>query len=161
MYLTQTVLCSVQDKLWARAAGVGDIGCWLWTKHVNEDGYGVFQFRLNGQKRKIRAHRAAYIIVRGNLNEDIVLRHNCDVKHCINPWHTTPGTHDDNVQDKVIKDRQAKGIDNGRAILSESDVIAIRAELSKGVQKPELAVRYGVDRKTIYLIEHGLIWKHL
>lgn len=160
MSLTRAVLCSIQEKLWSRAAG-NRLGCMPWLKHCNKDGYGEFQFRFNGEKRKILAHRAAYIIVRGDLDESVVLRHECNTRCCINPWHLLPGTHDDNVQDMVSQDRQAKGSTNGRAVLVEADIPIIRAELARGTSRTSLATRFGVDRKIIYLIERGEIWKHV
>lgn len=51
---------------------------------------------------------------------------------------------------------RAKGEDNGRAKLTQSDALAIR-ESTEGAL--ELANRYGVSRSSVYDIRHGRSWK--
>jgi putative DNA primase/helicase len=46
-------------------------GCWLWTAQISADGYG--QFHLNG--RKTRAHRAAWMLLVGDIPPELVLDH--------------------------------------------------------------------------------------
>jgi hypothetical protein len=84
---------------------------------LNKDGYGSIQVHHKGVKYRYLAHRVAYQIT---TNEDIgredIICHTCDNPACINPKHLFKGTHLTNVQDKVNKDRQAKGKDNGRYV---------------------------------------------
>lgn len=81
---------------------------------VNKDGYGEIQHNVEGRKKHILAHRIAYEVHNDvKLTSEQILLHSCDVRNCINPAHLRIGTHADNVQDKVSKGRQAKGIGSG------------------------------------------------
>lgn len=80
-------------------------------------GYISFQFRHEGSKKNILAHRAAYILhYKIELSTQDVIMHTCDNPCCINHEHLIKGTHDDNVQDRVRKGRSATGERNGRYI---------------------------------------------
>lgn len=83
--------------------------------YLDQDGYGSIQYSLNRKHGHYRAHRLVYEIVNNRvlLSEELIL-HKCDNPACCNPKHLFVGTHNDNVQDKVNKNRQAKGKKNGR-----------------------------------------------
>lgn len=68
--------------------------CWLWTAHVNADGYGVFRF--DGQMGG--AHRFAYRLLVGPIPEGMELDHLCRTRHCVNPAHMEVVTHAENVR---------------------------------------------------------------
>lgn len=53
------------------------------------------------------------------------------------------------------------GEDNGRSVLTEADVRAIRAARAAGVSSIELGRRYGVSKTLILRIEHRKMWKHV
>ena len=83
--------------------------------YLNKDGYGDIQFYHLGKKCHLRAHRLVYSVYHNiQLHRDNIIMHTCDNPACCNYKHLKLGTHNDNVQDKVNKDRQAKGKDNGR-----------------------------------------------
>jgi len=74
--------------------------------------------------------------------------HKCDVRNCVNPKHLFLGTNKDNVDDKVIKDRQVYNIGerHGMHILSDSQVEIIRQRYAAGdIFQRELAAEYGVS----------------
>ncbi len=84
---------------------------------LGKDGYGEIQYRKDGRKKHISAHRLVYQIVNNcTLTKDDVIMHTCDNRSCCNYKHLKKGTHKDNVQDKVNKQRQAVGENNGRYI---------------------------------------------
>ena len=87
----------------------------------------------------------------------MVVRHTCDNKLCINPDHLVLGTHNDNVQDRVNRNRSAKGENNGRAKLTVEQVKEIRNDTI--LTKIQLGRKYGVDPKTIFQILNFQIWK--
>lgn len=90
-------------------------GCILFKRSINIEGYGELQFRFCGQKIKILAHRAAYMLYHNlQLSKDDVVRHICDNRACIAEAHLLRGTHADNVADRVARERSAKGEKNGR-----------------------------------------------
>ncbi len=65
---------------------------WLWCKDVN--GYG--RVRVDGAARL--AHRATYILLRGDVPANLELDHLCRQPACINPDHLEPVTHLENMR---------------------------------------------------------------
>lgn len=61
-------------------------GCWLYTGSATPRGYG--QFALDG--RNVRAHRAAYRLLIGDVVDGHPLPHLCRVRLCVNPAHLDP-----------------------------------------------------------------------
>ncbi len=78
---------------------------------------------------------------------------------CCNPYHLWLGTNIDNTKNKVLKNRQAKGVD-GRSKLTENDV---RAILSIGYSQSlkETAKLFNINFRTISTILTGKNWKHI
>lgn len=77
-------------------------GCWEWTAGKNSDGYGNFNYN----KKTIRAHRASYLMHKGEIPKGIMVCHHCDNPPCVNPEHLFLGTAKDNDQDSRTKGRQ-------------------------------------------------------
>jgi hypothetical protein len=78
--------------------------CWFWTAAKTNGGYGIF--RVKGKNK--RAHRLMYEFFYGEIPKDIHILHKCDIPKCVSPFHLWKGTHLDNVQDKVNKNRTVK-----------------------------------------------------
>jgi hypothetical protein len=135
-----------------------DSGCIEYTK-VDSLGYGLIQSYKEGEKVHLLAHRLAYMLEHELvLTPEQIIMHSCDNPCCVNPNHLKLGTHNDNVQDKVNKNRQAKGTTNGRAKLNEEKVRIIRSSSNSNT---ELAKRYGVDAKVIRNVKQRLNWTHV
>jgi hypothetical protein len=79
--------------------------CWIWIGTPNRDGYG----RMSVNKKQYLAHRLSYQIHKGEISNDLCVCHTCDNPSCVNPEHLWIGTHQNNVTDKVNKNRHAKG----------------------------------------------------
>ena len=156
--LTIKILRANARKLRRRIA-VGGNGCWLWTGGVDGDGYGEFQFRHDGKKYNVSASRAVLALKLGRMPR--VSRHTCDVPSCCREDHLIDGTHADNVLDRDGRSRQAVGVRNGRAKLTEQDVRKIRVQLSGGESKTSIARHFGVDRRVVRLIGDGESWAHV
>ena len=77
-------------------------GCWLWTGWVQGSGYGGL--KVNGKNEQ--AHRMAYRLIKGPIKKGLCVLHRCDIPLCCNPKHLWLGTHQDNSDDKIAKDRQ-------------------------------------------------------
>ena len=83
-------------------------------------GYGSFQYAETEGigHTHILMHRLCYEFIHNiRLVPEQIICHTCDTPACINPRHLFLGTHEDNVADKVSKNRQAKGKTNGRYTL--------------------------------------------
>jgi hypothetical protein len=78
--------------------------------------------------------------------------HKCDNPPCVNVEHLFLGTHQDNMDDRSAKNRQAQGEQHGRARLTDEEVDAIRESSASDV---ELARQYGVADSHINNIRHG------
>ena len=75
---------------------------------IASTGYGVKAVcsRSDGTRRTVRAHRLAY--QEANPDEDIsdlVIRHTCDRRSCVNPAHLLSGTLADNARDMLERRR--------------------------------------------------------
>jgi len=108
----------------------------------------------------IATHRRAYELARGPIPEGLCVLHTCDNPPCVNPEHLFLGTLDDNTADKVKKGRQSsmKGLENGRAKLTESDVRLIRSSHDSGVA---LSARFGVSARVISSVRLRQSWRHI
>lgn len=74
-------------------------GCWLFDGGVDKDGYG--KIKVKGVTW--RAHRYAYCLEHGEIPDDMLVCHTCDVPSCINPAHMFLGTNADNLADMAVK----------------------------------------------------------
>lgn len=134
-------------------------GCWLWTASVDKDGYGAFG-GVNGY-RFIRAHRAAWIIYRGEDPNKKSVLHRCDVPSCVNPNHLFLGDAVDNVQDRDLKGRTCRGSKRPASKLVEDDISDIRLLAAHGMTQTEIAGIYGVSQAAIGYVLTGTTWKHV
>lgn len=66
--------------------------CWLWNKKLNKDGYGTCSYEGSAW----RAHRLTYTLLVGPIPKGLVIDHLCRVRHCVNPDHLEPVTHEEN-----------------------------------------------------------------
>lgn len=139
-------------RFWSKVAVKSKNQCWLWLAGKRPSGHGDFQMPYGATY----AHRFAYSILHGELLDGVVVRHKCDNPSCCNPNHLELGTHQDNVADRVSRNRSAIGIANGRAKLTLRQAREIKASsLSLG----DLAQTYQVSRRAIDLIKRGINWK--
>lgn len=142
------------ERFWDKV----DVGrledCWIYQGAVRaQGGHGRFKLR----RRDTGAHRIALASTGVDIT-NLVVRHRCDKSACCNPSHLHVGDHYDNIQDRVDRDRTAKGEANGRAILTEELVIKMRKD-----KRPHYlyAKRYGVDTTTVSLARRGVTWAYL
>jgi len=131
-----------------------DSGCLLWVRDLSPTGYG----RIWTGAQNTRAHRAAWILYHGDIPENLLVCHTCDVRACCEPSHLFLGTNDENMADMVSKSRQPLGKRNGLSKLTENDVIRI---YTTDLSTRELAEQTGVSATTIRDIRRGELWAHV
>lgn len=108
----------------------GANGCWLWAGATKPNGYG--NFALNG--KTLGAHRAAWLLMRGDIPAGMQVCHCCDVRACVNPEHLFIGTQQDNMDDMDAKGRRVVADHAGPAnpMYGRRHSPATRAMLSAG-----------------------------
>ena len=79
--------------------------------------------------------------------------HRCDNPKCVNPSHLFLGNQQDNIKDKINKNRQSSK-------LTISQVKQIRNFKGKFTQK-EIAKMFDVDSSTAGYIHRNKIWRHV
>jgi hypothetical protein len=135
-------------------------GCWVWTGVTSPKGYGLARA---GRKRRVPAHRLAYVLANGPMplftnGKLTCVLHHCDNPPCCNPEHLFLGSNRDNIDDMLTKGRSRKGEKHGRAKLTEETV---RAILASAETDKALAAKFGVTSTNIIAIRQRTTWKHL
>ena len=170
-------------KFWAKVdQSAGPAACWPWTGALLKTGYGAVGWNY----RVLRTHRVAWELTHGPITDDLLVCHTCDNRVCCNPAHLFLGTYTDNNGDMAQKGRHwmrqhpeqiargddhglhahpelaARGEEHGCAVLTDAQVIAMRARYAAGgVLLKRLAVEYGVHRSTVAMVVKRKTWKHL
>jgi hypothetical protein len=128
--------------------------CWLWTGQTNKDGYGLFS---PGSKR---AHKMSWLLFKGPIDKGLLVLHKCDTRNCVNPDHLFLGTHQDNADDMLSKNRgnKVRGSKVFGAKLTEEKVLEIKRANDDWIT---LANKYGVSVWAINNIKCGRTWKWL
>jgi hypothetical protein len=135
---------------------VNDNGCWIWIGAKRRGGYGVVW--LNGENRP--SHVVAYALRNGPVPDGMVVCHKCDTPPCMNPDHLFTGTHADNTNDAVSKDRMARGEKHGNAILTWAIVRAVRVDYDTGTYTIiALSLKHGLSWSTAYNVAKRISWK--
>lgn len=129
-------------------------GCLLWQGSIN-NGYGHTQ--VKGRMKKV--HRVVWEENHGPIPEGLLVCHTCDVRNCEDINHLFLGTDKDNVQDMMMKNRDAmRGTKNPHAKMTDEMVREIRN--AEGTHR-YLAAKYNVNVAQITRVKNKQIWKHV
>lgn len=146
----------MSERFLSKTSRVGE--CLEWHAHRNVHGYGTFKI---GQKSWL-AHRASWLIFRGQDPGQNKVLHMCDNPRCVNPDHLFLGSQASNVADMVEKNRHIRGESVPTSKLTENDVRDIRLMATQGgLQQKEIAKIYGVSRPCISRLLSGKTWSHV
>lgn len=145
----------VAERFWEKVDKRGPDECWEWKAGKTKFGYGSFRYR--GRQETALAHRVAYRLHYGNLPSDLLVCHQCDNPACCNPTHLFVGTHQDNADDMVAKNRYVSGV----AKVTTDQVLAIHAEIVKGRRSADIARQFGVSLQIIGNIRRGKTWRRI
>lgn len=135
-------------------------GCWLWMASKNQKDYGRIGWHENKENRHMLTNRFSWQLAHGPVPDGLCVLHRCDVPACVNPEHLFLGTKGDNNRDRAAKGRSRRDVPRN-AILTEAQVIQIRAWRQVGTTIGQLAKRYGVGKTCIRLVIHRVTWRHL
>ena len=125
--------------------------CWLWLGAKFPNGYGTTTW---GRKPYL-VHRMSYIIFKGLIPYNKIVRHTCDNRLCVNPKHLILGTYSDNLKDCVKRERHPN------SKLNEECVKVIKWMLKykkKYGIVTKLAKLHGVSRVAITDIQKNKTW---
>lgn len=159
--------------------------CWVWGGTLQRHGYGIF-----GSKPRIRAHRYAFALTKGDPGDSLVL-HECDFRQCVRPDHLKIGSHASNMADRTARcrsatgqrngththpdrratgdraglrvhpERAAKGDRNGASKLTSANVLDIHRMARAGQTRRSIAETFAVSPSHVGRILRGLWWKHI
>ena len=121
---------------------------------ISNTGYGMFWMN----NKTIGAHRASYLLNKGEIHDGKWVLHTCDNKKCINPLHLYLGDHKQNTIDAINRGRLATGERHGsktnpnsfkrsNAVFTDLECISIN---ESNLSVKELSKKYNVHFATIY-----------
>jgi hypothetical protein len=147
---------NTQEIFFSRTIASPSGDCLLWTGAIDKDGYGFF--RWHGKYE--RAHRLVWQWNHGPIDSSICVLHKCDVPACVLIDHLFIGTQQDNMADKVSKNRQASHERMGAAKLDREKVAEIRSLYNEEeFSLNDLAERFGVSKRAILFVIQGKTWR--
>jgi len=120
--------------------------CWLWIGAKKPTGYGNFYMRGKYET----AHRASWLLFRGEIALGLYVMHKCDTPSCVNPSHLSLGTPKENQEDMYRKGRDRHGR------ITDEQCAAIIALRSSGKKLREIADIYRCSQANVSLIARGL-----
>ena len=118
------------------------------------------------RKNTIGLHTYTWEQHNGPVPKGMMIRHTCHNKKCYNIDHLIIGTHKDNMNDMVLADRQAKGIQNGKSVITAEQAQEIWDLKPRGTKAPNgyiinLRNRYNCSQIVFYDIWRGKTWTHV
>lgn len=100
--------------------------------------------------------------VHGPIPSGMNVCHTCDNPPCVRPDHLFLGSHAVNQRDRKAKGRSGYGEHNGRAKLTDEDVVGIRQQYASGLAtQRQLSQEHGVSQRMISKIVRREAWTHL
>lgn len=127
-------------------------GCWKWTGKLYPNGYGYFWMK----GKEFLAHRVSFAIHNQCFIDDIVVRHSCDYRPCVNPDHLLSGTQQNNIDDAWDRNRyDLSKFGSGRRVIPKEDLHKIFEMRSSGMLQKDIAIQFNVRQNQISRILSG------
>jgi hypothetical protein len=149
--------------------------CHIWTGALKTGKYGGYGTIFAHGRYKMASHVALWLAT-GQWPKECALHH-CDNPPCVRGDHLYEGSKQDNARDRERRQRGnhatgdqhgcathpglRSGEKNGRAKLSEADVVTLRNAYAAGGIVAELSVAFGITDVAIYDIVHGKLWPNV
>lgn len=158
--MKQNTLESILESVVMCEHGMGcNKCCWLWKGQVSKKGYGKVSY-LNDK------HIAHSLIFK--LHHSLALYtgecclHTCDIPLCCNWNHIYIGDTKQNVQDKVERNRQIKGVQSSQSVVNDNKVLQLRRLYSSGGwTQADLCYVFGVSTTIVNRIINRKDWTHV
>jgi hypothetical protein len=96
-------------KFWSNVNKGDTKDCWEWQGGKAVVGYGLISLERFGGRIRFYSHRVSVLISTMSLNPDLVVRHKCNNRMCVNPAHLIEGTVQENANDTQLANRSKKG----------------------------------------------------
>lgn len=116
--------------------------CWNWIGAGKGNGYG----HCTVGHRSVPAHRAAFMLFKGEIPDGFDVCHACDNRACVNPSHLFIGTREQNMADAMSKGRTDGG---KRKHLNEMQVQEITRRLRRGEPPSRIAQALNIHHSTV------------
>lgn len=139
------------DYFWSRVNKKSEDECWDWLGNIR-NGYGIYT------RSRFYAHRKAYEFTYGSFTVSMHVLHKYDNPICCNPKHLFLGNNQDNINDKVNKNRQLRGENHPNSKLNVYQIKFIR-KYSNMYSFKCLAKMFSVDYHHISDIIKNKRWK--
>ncbi len=137
-------------------------GCWMWSLHTDDDGYGRCSNPIKIKFGERKAHRLSFIGFKHPIPTGLQVRHKCRNRSCCNPDHLELGTQVQNNLDKKRDGTEAKGESHGCAKLTEEQVLSIRYKYrTEKIKQVDLAREFGVSKQVVNKILNRKLWVHI
>lgn len=135
-------------------------GCWLWIGSMSRKRYGNFYVR----GKIIAAHRFSFLYFNGQIPNGMMIMHECDTRHCVNPEHLSYGTNDENVADRIKKGRcAAAGLQpfsrTEDEFLMNYEIPGVRDAIYDGHSDEHIAYQFYVPVTEIANVRNGKTWE--
>lgn len=159
---------TLEERFWCEVDKNSHPLCWLWTGGSRKgNGYGDIRVGVNTRP----AHRVSWGLHNGIIPEGLFVLHKCDNPSCVNPDHLFLGTHQDNMDDMVMKGRSytgphkpnpntfdRRGENNVKSILTDAQVYELRSKYMDGTftSTRKEAEIYKVSPRCISLIINNI-----
>jgi hypothetical protein len=143
--------------------------CWIW-QGKSRSGASKLYGRIKVDGKSMPAHRFSWEIHNEQKTPSgMFVLHRCDNPECVNPDHLFLGTHQDNMDDKVSKNRQAKGdsfknrkpaFGSKNGLSKLTDQKAMQIFLDDRPQR-KIAADYGITQASVFYIKSKRTWRHI
>lgn len=138
-------------------------GCWGWNGPISTNGYGLV---WAGRNSSMNAHRASWLVYKGEIPKGKHVLHSCDNRLCNNYLeHLSLGTPKDNMQDALKKGRMRghfiKGIKPHNRSLSDDVVKKIKKMRLQNIPCKEIAIKFNINKDVVKDISRNRSYKDI